>query len=141
MTNLFQQYKTDPELERKGILFELGFNERVNLPIALRLARAGGANSAFQKTLEAKMKPYRRQLQTETMDNKTGERLLREVYAQSVVLGWENVDDENDQAMTFSVENCIRLFETLPDLFKDVQEQSQKSALYRATILEADAGN
>jgi hypothetical protein len=33
------------------------------------------------------------------------------------------------------------LFNDLPDLFEDVQEQAQKAALFRADIREADAKN
>ena len=141
MTSLFAQFKTDPELERKGILIEYGFNDRTGAPIAFRIARAGGGNAQFQKRLEADMKPYRRQIQTDTLDNKVAERILRKVFAETVVLGWENVDDENGAELPFTVENCVALFEKLPDLFKDLQEQAQKSALYRATIRETDAGN
>jgi hypothetical protein len=141
MTSLFKQFKTDPELERAGVWLEYGFNERTEKPIRLLCARAGGANTNFQKKLEAAMKPYRRQVQTETMDNKVAERILKKVYADAIVLGWEEVDDENDQPMPFTAENCVKLFEALPDLFRDVQDATQKVAVYRAEVMEADAGN
>lgn len=87
------------------------------------------------------MKPYRRQIQNETMESALVERIVKEVYAETVVLGWENVEDENGNAMEFSVENCIKLFDDLPDLFRDIQEQSQRAALFRAEVREADAKN
>jgi hypothetical protein len=58
-----------------------------------------------------------------------------------VVLGWENVTDSTGKVLPFSYENCLKVFNDLPDLFKDIQEQAQRSALFRAELLERDAGN
>jgi hypothetical protein len=138
--NLYTQFKSDSNLEKAGILLEYGF-DKDGKPITIRIARAGGSNAAFTKRMEAKVKPYRRQIQTETIDTQVVEKLLREVYAETVVLGWDNVSDADGNPMQFSFANCVKLFEDLPDLFKDIQEQSQRSALFRAELLEAAAGN
>lgn len=138
--SLYQQFKSDANLEKSGILLEYGFN-KAGKAITIRIARAGGANNAYTKRMEAKFKPYRRQIQTETIDTQIVEKLLREVYAETVVLGWENVEDADGNPMDYTVANCVKLFEDLPDLFKDIQEQSQRSALFRAELLEAAAGN
>jgi hypothetical protein len=69
------------------------------------------------------------------------EKLLREVYAETVVLDWENVEDADGNPMPFNAANAVKLFTDLPDLFRDIQEQSQRSALFRAELLEREAGN
>lgn len=138
--SLFRLFKTNPNLEREGVLLEYGENSK-GKPIGIRIARAGGANVQFQKRLDVLVKPYRRQIQTETIDSKQIEKLMRQVYAETVVLGWENVEDENGDELTFSVDNCVRLFDALPDLFSDIQEQAGKAALFRAELLEAEAKN
>lgn len=138
--SLYKQFKTDANLEKEGILLELGQTDD-GKPIAFRIARAGGGNVAFAKVMEAKMKPYRRQLQTDTLDPKVAERILREVYAEAVILGWENVQDEDGNEMEFSVENCIKLLTDLPELYLEIQQSSQKTALYRQMVREADAKN
>lgn len=138
--SLYQQFKSDANLEKSGILLEYGFN-KAGKTIAIRIARAGGGNSAYTKRMEAKVKPYRRQIQTETIDLTVVEKLLREVYAETVVLGWENVDDAEGNPLAYSAANCVKLFEDLPELFKDIQEQSLRSALFRAELLEGAAGN
>jgi hypothetical protein len=138
--SLYSQFKTDGSLEKEGILLEYGTTPD-DKPITIRIARAGGANSAYTKRMEAKVKPYRRQIQNETMEAALIDRILKEVYAETVVLGWENVQDEAGKVLPFTVENCIKVFTDLPDLFKDVQEQSQRAALFRADVLEADAKN
>lgn len=138
--SLYKQFKTDDNLERVGILLEYGENSK-GKPIAIRIARAGGANSQYTKLIEARVKPYRRQIQNETIERVVVDKLLRQVYAETVVLGWENVEDENGNELPFSTENCAKIFEDLPDLFSDIQEQSQRAALFRQDILEADSKN
>jgi len=140
MTSLYSQFKSDTEREKRGVILEYGFNS-AGKPITIRIARAGGANTAFAKRMEAKTKPYRRQIQTETIDQQIAEKMVREVYAETVVLGWENVEGPDGEPLDFNTENVIKVFTDLPDLFKDIQEQSQRSALFRAELLDVDAGN
>lgn len=148
--SLYKQFKTDNTLEKDGILLEYGENSK-GKPICIRVARAGGSNNAYAKRMEARVKPYRRQIQNETMESALVERIVKEVYAETVVLGWENVefpvlDAQGNQTdkleeLPYTTENCIRLFDDLPDLFRDIQEQSQRAALFRAEVREADAKN
>lgn len=138
--SLYKQFRTDEKLEKEGIFLELGVTDD-GKPILIRIARAGGANVAFAKTMEAKMKPYRRQLQTETLDSKVAEKILMEVYAATVVLGWENVTDEHGKELNFTPENCVKLFTDLPDLYAEIQQSSQKVALFRQMEREADSKN
>lgn len=144
--SLYKQYQTDSNIEKQGIVLEYGFNAK-GKPISIRVARAGGSNEQFNKVLEHEMKPYRRQIQTETMDNKLAERLMQKVYARTIVLDWENVDiekTENGPAIPdapFNEENALRLFADLPDLWSDIQKQAANVSLYRKEIQEADAKN
>lgn len=138
--SLYKQFKTNENVEKTGIVLEYGDNTK-GKPIGIRIARAGGANAQYQKLMEARVKPYRRQIQNETIEKALIDKILRQVYAETIVLGWENVEDENGKELPFNVENCIKLFEDLPDLFQDIQEQSQRAALFRQAILEADSKN
>lgn len=140
MTSLYKQFTTDGELEKNGVLLEYGFNSK-NLPITIRIARAGGANTQYAKRMEIKVKPFRRQIQTETIEKNQLDKLIRDVFCETVVLGWENVEDENGNDLPFSLEAAIKLFTDLPDLFADVQEQASKASLFRTDIKEANAGN
>ena len=138
--NLYQQFETNRELEKTGIILDYGFNSKKQ-PIQIRIARAGGANERYSKLLEVRTKPYRRQIQNDTLDNAVAEKITKEVYAQTVVLGWNGVEDRDGNEMPFTQENCVKLFTDLPDLWADVQLQSTRAALFRAEILEADAKN
>lgn len=148
--SLYKQFKTDSELEAKGVVLEYGHTED-GKPITIRIARSGGNNKKFAKVFEMKTRPYRQQIRAGTLSTEIDDKLSKETLAESVVIGWENVAfpvlDENgnqtDQVeyLPFSVKNCIRLFNDLPDLYRDIQEQSQRSVLFRENILEDDAKN
>ena len=138
--NLFKQFATDPRAEKEGVRFEIGVNSRGET-IAFQIARAGGQNVAFQRSLEAKTKPYRTQIQAGTLDADVAERIMREVFAESVVIGWEGVEDEYGQPLTYSHEAAATLFEQLPELYALLQEQAKNVALYRKEVLDATAKN
>lgn len=138
--NLYNTFETDKSLERDGIVLDYGFNSK-NEPIQIRIARAGGANAKFAKVLENKMKPYKRAIANDTMDNKVAEKLLVEAYADAVVISWNGVEDREGTALDFTRDNVVKVLTDLPDLFMDIQSQSQKSALFRAELREAEQGN
>lgn len=138
--SLYNQFRTDTSLEKAGIVLQYGTNTE-GMPIEIRVARAGGANKRYLERLEAKVKPFRRQIQNETIERALLDKLLMEVFADTVVIGWNGVQDEHGKALPYSKENCIKLFSDLPDLWADVQEQAQRAALFRAEIRDADAKN
>lgn len=143
--SLYKQFKTDEKVEKEGVWLEYG-SAGEDKPVRIKIARAGGTNSKFLQLLEKRSKPYRRQIQTETIDPKVAENLFMDVYAEAVVLGWENVTaadlgETHETPLEFTKENCLKLFKALPDLFADLREQANRVALFRLETREADAGN
>lgn len=140
MANLYSQFETNANVEKEGIILQYGKTD-AGKSIEIRIARSGGANTRYAKLLEAATKPYRRQLQNETMDNDVAEAITQKVYAQAIVLGWENVEDRDGKPIPFSVDNCIKLFKDLPELWSDIQVQAGRASLFRQEILDNDAKN
>lgn len=144
--SIYKQFATDKKLEKDGIELEYP-NEDGKPSTIIRIARAGGANERYSKVMEQKCKPYRRQIQTETITPEKMDQIMREVYAETVVLSWTNLDfeeTENGPAMSnvpFTPKNCERLFLDLPELFTDIQVQAGKAALFKREMLEGAAGN
>ena len=138
--SLYKNFKTDESIEQSGVILEYGVTDD-NRPIRIRIARAGGGNARFAKLLEQKLKPHRRQIQNESLDESVASSILREVYAETVILGWENVQDKDGKDLPFNKENCLQLLTDLPELFSDIREQSTKVALFRADIRELTAKN
>jgi hypothetical protein len=143
--SMYAQFQTDGSLEQSGVWLDYG-------EFKVKISRAGGANKKFVKLLEQRTKPFRRAMQTETMNNDKAMEILRGVYAATIVMAWETKVDgefapgieppeEGEKLLPFNIENVAEVFNTLPDLFADIQEQSNKVAIFREELLESDSGN
>jgi hypothetical protein len=138
--SLYKQFETDTSVERDGLWLAYGQNSKKQ-PIEIKIARAGGSNEAYLKKLEAKFKPFKRLIQNDALDRPIYEKLVRETYAETVLLDWKGVEDRDGNDMVFSKENALTLLNDLPDLYADILEQSTKAALFRKELREADAKN
>lgn len=156
MSNLYEMFEMDADLEREGISVNYG-------SVKLLLARAGGRNKAFKDIFQGKAKKYRSQIDQEILSDDVADKIMAESYAEAVVLGWwTRVEDEHGEPVLdkngdeqwkdhvinkkgkkvkYSVEECVRFFMDLPDLFADVQRMASKAANFRKEEEEADAGN
>lgn len=151
---LSKTFKTDEKHETQGVILDYGDTR-------IRIARAGGANKEFAKKLDHKTKPYRRAIQSGALDIERAGDILKEVYAETVVLDWQTkqgVGENGNFTFTRGIdpidlgkpsgdllpptpENIVAVFKNLPDLFLDIQQQAQSTALFRAELDEAAAGN
>lgn len=133
--SLYSKYKTDPSKETEGVWVDFDDN------IKLKLARAGGRNQQYLKSIERETKPYRRALQNGTIPVEVADNIIRKVYAETVVLDWENVTDENGKVLSYSKENCLKLLTDLPEFFAEIKSVAENMEMFRAAGLEADAKN
>ena len=132
-------FKTSTKAEAEGVDLDYG-------DFWIKVTRAGATNARFKKLFDKAMKPHRRAVANDTMNSEVAERITREVWAESIVLGWgsklgDGLMPYQGEALAFNVPNCIRLFDELPDLFIDVREQSMKLGLFQDDELETDTGN
>lgn len=132
--SLWEQFEMDPVVEVEGIIVDYGTEK-------FRIARAGGANKKFLKAIQQTNRKYRKQLEHDLMEDELAEQIMREVYAKTIVLGWEGVTDRDGEPMEFSLENCIKLFVALPELYNDLREMATKADLFRLHIQEGESGN
>ena len=146
------QFATDVSLETNGITIDYG-TDRV------KIARAGGANKKYEKLLEAKTKHLRRAIVVGAVGNDQSMAILREVFAETIVLGWEvnkgteaepkwekgiepkDAGETGEKLLSCNSSNYKKVFIHLPDLFLDIQQQAQAGALFRLEVNEAQAGN
>lgn len=158
--SLFDSFATDKNIEKTGITYT------PDSKTAITLARAGGANVKYQKLLVAETKPFKRQINSDTMDTEVEKKILREVYAKTVILSWETLvgseDDEDnpprlatgiepwpgyngdlteDGLVPFTVENVVRILVLLPELFSEIMQTASNYALFRQQEREDDAKN
>lgn len=138
--SLYKQFETNAAVETAGILLQYGKTED-GRPINIRIRRAGGANKQYTKLMEVRVKPHRRQILNETIDRSLTDDLVKDVFAETVVIGWENVEDRAGKAIEFNKANVLKLFDDLPDLYADIQEQANRASLFRMDIRENDSKN
>jgi hypothetical protein len=153
---LYQMFEMDKDLEREGISVNYG-------SIKFQIARAGGRNKAFKDTFQAKAKKHRTQIDNETMSDEMADRIMAESYAEAVVLGWwsrkedadgdaildkkgeeqwtDTVENKAGKLVKYSVEECVKFFLDLPDLFSSLQSYAVKAGNYRKELDEEDEGN
>jgi len=142
--SMYKQFATDKELEKKGIVLDYG-------QFRVTVARAGSANHKFVRTHEILTKPVRRLIEQEILPVEKEREISRQLYARAVVLNWEVKDDKekwkqgieapDGSILPYTEENVINTFAALPDLFTDIQIQSNKMQLFRVADKEADAKN
>lgn len=139
MSSLFKAYKMDTTKEQNGVSITYPANEDGSIPTFI-VSRQSKTNQRYAKSLMRETKPYQRLMQLGSMDNDTSDKILRTVFCNSVLIGWENVLDAENQTIAFSVENALKLFELLPDLYDDLQRQSNNASLFLESS-ESDAKN
>lgn len=147
--SLRSQFKTSPKLETEGIWLELG-NTRI------RLARAGGQNQKYNAAMEKISKIHRRAIENELLSSEKSLSILREVYADTVVLDWEtNIGTEDDSKWVEGIEpetpgddllpvtreNIIATFKELPDLFLECKRTAEKMMYFSQSLIDGAVKN
>ncbi len=133
--SLYDMYETDPDMEQGGVILNYGDGIRI------KVARAGGSNANFVTVFERISRPYRKRLDSGTLSEELAHELYIQVHAEAVVKDWEGVTDRDGKVMKFSVDNCVKLFKELPDLFADVREAANSISNYRLKEIEDDIKN
>lgn len=154
--SLFNSFSTNEDLEKTGVVYT------PDSSTAITLARAGGSNVKFQKLLTSLSKPYKRQIANGTLDPETDKKLMREAYAKAVVLNWETLIGEGDDArlvqglevwpgysgdltedglIPFTPDMVLKMFQLLPELFSEVMATAGDYATFRSEERKKDAGN
>ena len=150
MSSMYAQLQTDPALETKGVEIDYG-------SFRVTLARAGGANKKYEKILNIKSKPHLRAMKTENMDNEVAIGIMRDVYADSIILHWEAKNAKGEwevgieakpkkvggpvKLVPFNHDNVVQAMVDLPELLTWFKEDAEKLALYLVQHQEEDVKN
>ena len=138
-----KMFETDTAVEREGIWLKYAPG------VEIRIARAGGSNQHFAKTMDRLAKPHRRAIQTGVIDKQILENLFVQAYAAAVIVDWTGItkdlitkdDADAETVLDFNKANVEAVLLAQPNLFADIQKAADDIALYRAEIMETDSGN
>jgi hypothetical protein len=145
MTSIYAMFDTDEHAEKEGVFVDYG-------NVRMLLARAGGSNPRFAKVLRAKMKPYRRQIDAETLPDSVADRIMAETYAEAVILRIDSMGPDGQwierqiaqrdgTLKPHTPESTVALLLDLPELLRDLQSVAGGVSMYRRQLDEADRGN
>lgn len=126
MSNLFSKYETDPAKETKGI--RIMFDDCVFI-----CKRAGGGNREHAFVVSATALAMKDELDSE--DRAVSAAAEREVmliaFAESAIVGWENVLDRDGNPWPFSKENFLELMRACPDVWNHIRAEARDIENFR----------
>lgn len=144
MKGLYGQFLTDNQIERDGVWLNFGPVDETDpeSPIQrIKVARAGGANAAFGKRYNELLAPHRLQVQHGLLPEEVAAQIIRQVYAETVVRGWENIGGPDGAQLEFNPKTAEQLFKDLPQLFGIVRKAADDFTLFRQQVRDEDAKN
>lgn len=140
MGSLTKRYKTDKDLERKGVGIEFDKNDDGTVQ-RIDIARAGRANPEYLAVIDRIMKPHRRADTLGVLPAAKKDELTREAFAEAGIVGWSNIpasditgDPKAVGYLPYSKANAVSLLTNLPELYTDLIEL----AVGRETFLEVE---
>lgn len=140
------KFKSDPTKATVGVWVEYPANKDGTIP-RFRLARMNKQNRAYSKALRKSSEKFTADkgvLDFDAIPEKEAEDMLLNVFVTTILLGWENVQPEDDGKSIDFNENNAKLLLGDPawvDLYDDLQAKAGNIARYRQEILEAEAKN
>lgn len=140
MKSLYDTFATDKDSETSGVWLQFGETDE-GLPIRIKVARAGGSNVKFRQKIAAIYKPFRTAIQNGSISPEKLDAMTAKGYAGTVVIGWENIADQNGNILEFNDDNVVKLLTDLPDLFTRIIEYATDMATFQDENREAAVKN
>jgi hypothetical protein len=146
--SLRKTFKTDRNAEVEGVWLEVAVNDHNNQPIRIKISRMSSANKRYTTALNKATKPHQSAINNDALDNELAKKMLQGVFAETVILDWENMpkseltgNDEDTELLEFTQENVLALFAEMPDLYDDWESRAMKAAAFREGQLKEAAKN
>ena len=118
--NNIEDLQVDEDLATDGIDLAFG-NGRF-----ITIVRTGSTNRKYKAVLARVFKPYTSATGIMTATDDEATKLLKDVYAETVVVGWRGFKDAQKKDIPFTKPNCVELFDEAPELFDVVQTEAAK---------------
>ena len=125
--DISKKFATDAELELNGVWQEIG-RDTDGKVCRVKIARTG--NERYAKLMDRLMRPHRRAVRTGQMDDGLWDSIIIRVIAETVLLDWENIDD-NGVAVPYSKENAIALMTKYKDFRILIAEIANEMETFR----------
>lgn len=140
---MYDVFETDADLENTGIWLDYG-------DFRIRIASAGQGNKSYVKYAEKALKPVRKAMQAGALSNERAQSIMSDIYAKTIVKAWEingddgwqsGIESREGEILPVNYDTVRQVFNDLPNLFLDIQEQASSISNFRKAELEEEAGN
>lgn len=134
----FDRFDRDEELEaNEGV--DLRFTDNA----VITILRAGGSNKKYARVFGRITKPYQRQMNAGTLDEKLSIELHAKVYAESIIVGWSGIKSGGEE-VPFTKQNVIDFLISVPEVFTEIRIAAESMDTFRRAKMESeveDLGN
>lgn len=137
---LFKTFQTNGVAERSGKWFEVGEPNEDGTKPKFLLARMASTNPAYQAALERVAKETRSEMELDILTEDRAGPIMRRVFVDTILLGWQNVQEEDGTVLEYNKDTALSLLEQLPDLYLVLRTEASRLANYRAVELETVKG-
>lgn len=127
-SNLDGLFKASEELEKNGVWFDVvadttGFLLRPFRP----------TNPRVKAALAAHYKPYARQVEMGTLDQKKELEIKIKMFIDVCLVDWKGVEIDGKE-VECNKENALKLFKSLPDLFTTLQGYAEDFSSFKEDV-------
>lgn len=138
--SLRNHFKTDPQLETKGVEFDYG-------DAVITLARAGGSNRAYKTALAKGLRPLRSAIDADTAREEQLQPVLMRPFVEHVILNWQTRTSKGElvpgieaaagvdaPTLPFNKENALAFLVECPDLFYKLSTDAASPRAFLADL-------
>jgi hypothetical protein len=126
-TNLDGLFKTDKDLEENGVIFVI--DDKTNF----KLRHFASTNVKMKAAMAAHHKPYARQVELGTLDQKKSDEILVKMFIDASLISWEGIEIDG-KPLECTKENALMLFTRLPALFDSLYKYASDFANYKEDL-------
>jgi len=128
-TNLDKMFKLDTNLEKEGVIYNLGDG------LTFQLRRYGGANEARLVQATTKyIKPHASLLQHNKMPPEEVQVVMIKTFVDVCLVTWTGVLDEDGKDIPCTPDNALKLFLRLPELYNTLYSYAASKDSYREDL-------
>jgi len=125
--SIYKQFKTSKAHEEEGIVVRFKANDDKTIP-SFKIGRACRSNVKWAKTFEAKTRPFKEDIDNKSISEEVANKLNIEVFVDSLLQGWENIQRPDGKPLVYNRENAIKLFMDLPELYETLNAKASDVA-------------
>lgn len=121
-------FATDQKLELNGVWRNVGQG--------LRLLVARDNNPEYLKAVRKAMAPYKSKFQRDSLSVEESETMMSRIMADTILLDWENLEDDKNKKIKYTPDAAFEYFETYPEFKTLVTQLSSDVDFYRQSAIK-----